>query len=118
MKPTWTGGWANAAFDAQVDSGLADRSLAGARQRGQWDNTKALLALGRDKIIDEVKASGLRGLGGAGFPPGKKWQFVRSYAGPRLMSINGDEGEPSDLWHAKALLVAEEAPEDDDDRTE
>ena len=38
--------------------------------------------------------AGLRGLGGAGFPAGKKWGFVRSYAGPRLMTINGDEGEP------------------------
>ena len=54
-----------------------------------------------DAIIDKLQASGLRGLGGAGFPPGKKWQFVRSYPGPRLMSINGDEGEPGtfkDRW--------------------
>src|SRR6185295_13587132 len=51
-------------------------------------------ALTADAIIDKLQASGLKGLGGAGFPPGKKWQFVRSYAGPRLMSINGDEGEP------------------------
>ena len=36
----------------------------------------------------------LRGLGGAGFPAGRKWQIVRSYPGPRLMTINGDEGEP------------------------
>ena len=38
--------------------------------------------------------AGLRGLGGAGFPTGRKWQIVRSYPGPRLMTINGDEGEP------------------------
>jgi NADH:ubiquinone oxidoreductase subunit F (NADH-binding) len=54
-----------------------------------------------DAIIEKLQASGLRGLGGAGFPPGRKWQFVRSYPGPRLMSINGDEGEPGtfkDRW--------------------
>jgi formate dehydrogenase len=58
-------------------------------------------ALTADAIIEKLQSSGLRGLGGAGFPPGKKWQFVRSYAGPRLMSINGDEGEPGtfkDRW--------------------
>ena len=47
-----------------------------------------------DALMETMQNAGLRGLGGAGFPPGKKWQFVRSYAGPRLMSINGDEGEP------------------------
>jgi formate dehydrogenase len=54
-----------------------------------------------EAIIEKLQASGLRGLGGAGFPPGKKWQFARSYPGPRLMSINGDEGEPGtfkDRW--------------------
>ena len=58
-------------------------------------------ALPAEAIIETLQASGLRGLGGAGFPPGKKWQFVRSYPGPRLMSINGDEGEPGtfkDRW--------------------
>ena len=47
-----------------------------------------------DALMETMQAAGLRGLGGAGFPAGKKWQFVRSYPGPRLMSINGDEGEP------------------------
>ena len=51
-------------------------------------------ALTTDGIIAMLGDAGLRGLGGAGFPAGKKWQFVRSYPGPRLMSINGDEGEP------------------------
>ncbi len=41
-----------------------------------------------------MQSAGLRGLGGAGFPAGKKWELVRSYKGPRRMSINGDEGEP------------------------
>ena len=47
-----------------------------------------------DDVIKEMSDAGLRGLGGAGFPAGKKWQIVRSYQGPRLMTINGDEGEP------------------------
>ncbi len=47
-----------------------------------------------ESLIDALSDAGLRGLGGAGFPAGKKWQFVRSYDGPRLMTINGDEGEP------------------------
>ena len=47
-----------------------------------------------DSIIGDLSNAGLRGLGGAGFPTGRKWQIVRSYPGPRLMTINGDEGEP------------------------
>jgi NADH:ubiquinone oxidoreductase subunit F (NADH-binding)/NADH:ubiquinone oxidoreductase subunit E len=47
-----------------------------------------------ETIIKEMTDAGLRGLGGAGFPAGRKWQIVRSYPGPRLMTINGDEGEP------------------------
>jgi len=45
-------------------------------------------------VIEEMSEAGLRGLGGAGFPAGKKWQIVRSFSAPRLMTINGDEGEP------------------------
>ena len=47
-----------------------------------------------DAVIAELSDGGLKGLGGAGFPTGRKWQIVRSYPGPRLMTINGDEGEP------------------------
>ena len=47
-----------------------------------------------EKIIDELNDSGLKGMGGAGFPSGHKWKFVRMESGPRLMTINGDEGEP------------------------
>ena len=50
--------------------------------------------IGLDAIMEKMQGAGLRGLGGAGFPTGRKWGFVRSYPGPRLMSINGDEGEP------------------------
>jgi formate dehydrogenase len=45
-------------------------------------------------VIGALEKAGLRGLGGAGFPAGKKWGFVKSYPGPRLMTVNGDEGEP------------------------
>ena len=47
-----------------------------------------------DKVIEELNESGLKGMGGAGFPSGQKWKFVRMEPGPRLMTINGDEGEP------------------------
>lgn len=49
---------------------------------------------GREELIEILETSGLRGLGGAGFPTGQKWRIVRSYAGPRLMVANADEGEP------------------------
>ena len=53
------------------------------------------LASGASKlVVKELADASLRGLGGAGFPTGRKWQIVRSYPGPRLMTINGDEGEP------------------------
>ncbi|MGR3436010.1 MAG: NADH-ubiquinone oxidoreductase-F iron-sulfur binding region domain-containing protein [Shimia sp.] len=54
-----------------------------------------------DAATETMSDAGLRGLGGAGFPAGRKWGFVRGYAGPRLMTINGDEGEPGtfkDRW--------------------
>ena len=47
-----------------------------------------------DELIATMEDSGLRGLGGAGFPAGRKWRFVRQEPGPRLMAVNGDEGEP------------------------
>ena len=47
-----------------------------------------------DEVIDKLNESGLKGMGGAGFPSGQKWKFVRMEKGPRLMTINGDEGEP------------------------
>ncbi|MCO4840740.1 MAG: NAD(P)H-dependent oxidoreductase subunit E, partial [Rhodobacteraceae bacterium] len=47
-----------------------------------------------DQLQDEVLESGLRGMGGAGFPSGKKWSFVRMNEGPRYLAVNGDEGEP------------------------
>nr|WP_157020210.1 NAD(P)H-dependent oxidoreductase subunit E [Mesorhizobium xinjiangense] len=50
--------------------------------------------VGADALMETMQDAGLRGLGGAGFPAGRKWGIVRSFPGPRLMSINGDEGEP------------------------
>jgi NADH-quinone oxidoreductase subunit F len=50
-------------------------SLDYAKKRGDWDGTKDILAKGRDWIIEEMKKSGLRGRGGAGFPTGMKWSF-------------------------------------------
>src|SRR5579883_2000030 len=50
--------------------------LKGALARGDWSNTKELILRGRDWIVDEMKKSGLRGRGGAGFPTGLKWSFM------------------------------------------
>lgn len=58
-----------------------------------WENIKSG-GIEFDAMLDLLKDSGLRGLGGAGFPSHMKWKFVRGYEGPRLMTINGDEGEP------------------------
>jgi NADH-quinone oxidoreductase subunit F len=76
--------------------GQQDFRLAAARARGDWDGTKDLLAKGRDAIIDEVKKSGLRGRGGAGFPTGLKWSFMpkQSDGRPSYLVVNADEGEP------------------------
>lgn len=77
--------------------GWDDWGLDGARKRGVWDNTAMLIAKGRDTIIEEVKASGLRGRGGAGFPTGMKWSFMPKQEDPKRPSylvINADESEP------------------------
>ena len=70
--------------------------LAAAKKRGIWDNTAALIALGRDKIIQTIKDSGLRGRGGAGFPTGLKWSFMpkESTGKPHYLVVNADESEP------------------------
>ena len=76
--------------------GFDDWGLAGARRRGDWDGAKEIIAKGRDWIIEEIKESGLRGRGGAGFPAGLKWSFMPKEAGdmPGYLVINADEGEP------------------------
>src|ERR1700722_4461555 len=72
--------------------GVHDPLLAGARARGDWDNTKAILERGRDEIVNEMKASGLRGRGGAGFPTGLKWSSMptnRSLARAKIAILSG-----------------------------
>jgi len=59
------------------------RVLSELRDGGDWE-----------AVQDKLLSSGLRGLGGAGFPSGKKWGFVRANPGPRYLAVNGDEGEP------------------------
>jgi len=70
--------------------------LAGAKKRGDWDNTAAILARGHDDVVEEMKASGLRGRGGAGFPTGLKWSFMPKEVGnrPHYLVVNADESEP------------------------
>lgn len=65
-------------------------------KQGGYDALQALRAgkMTPDEVQDNVQASGLRGLGGAGFPSGKKWSFVRAAMAPRYLAVNGDEGEP------------------------
>src|SRR6187397_779534 len=77
--------------------GYHDWGLEGARARGAWDGTKDILARGRDALVNEMKASGQRGRGGAGFPTGMKWSFMpkESKDGkPSFLLINADESEP------------------------
>ena len=76
--------------------GYEDWRLPAARARGDWDGTKAIMDKGQDWIIEEVKKSGLRGRGGAGFPTGLKWSFMpkKSDGRPSYLVINADEGEP------------------------
>ncbi len=75
--------------------GEGDWHLAGARSRGAWDGTKELILKGRDWIVEEIKASGLRGRGGAGFPTGLKWSFMpKTSDRPCYLIVNADESEP------------------------
>ncbi|MFK7752063.1 MAG: NAD(P)H-dependent oxidoreductase subunit E [Sedimentitalea sp.] len=70
-------------------------TLAQYRDQGGYDTLRQLRKTGDWKDVQgEILASGLRGLGGAGFPSGKKWEFVRANPGPRYLAVNGDEGEP------------------------
>lgn len=72
-------------------------TLKEAQKRGDWDNTGGLIKKGKDWIIDEMKKSGLRGRGGAGFPTGLKWSFMpppEKSGRPHYLVINADESEP------------------------
>ena len=76
--------------------GWSDAGLKGAQKRGDWSNTAALIKLGPDEIVERMKASGLRGRGGAGFPTGLKWSFMpKEVKGrPHYLVVNADESEP------------------------
>src|SRR3546814_4970711 len=77
--------------------GFQPWNLKSAQARGDWDKTKDLMKRGQDAIIEEVKASGLRGRGGAGFPTGLKWSFMPKEPRadrPSFLVINADESEP------------------------
>ena len=75
--------------------GFKGNSIHKSIERGDWDNTKALLDKGPEWIIEEVKSSELRGRGGAGFPTGLKWSFMpKEKNKPHYIVINADESEP------------------------
>ncbi|WP_032112088.1 NADH-quinone oxidoreductase subunit NuoF [Candidatus Paracaedibacter symbiosus] len=75
--------------------GSESYTLAAAQKRGDWDKTAALIAKGRDWVIEETKRSGLRGRGGAGFSTGLKWSFMPKESDrPHYLVINADESEP------------------------
>ena len=76
--------------------GHSERFLSGARLRGDWEGTGNLIKKGKESIINEIKESGLRGRGGAGFSTGLKWSFMPKDVGerPHYLVINADEGEP------------------------
>jgi NADH-quinone oxidoreductase subunit F len=77
--------------------GFQGAELKSAQARGDWDKTLDLMKIGQDQIIEIVKASGLRGRGGAGFPTGMKWSFMpkEPTAGrPNFLVVNADESEP------------------------
>jgi len=76
--------------------GRHDWKLKGAKSRGDWYKTKEILHKGVDWILNEIKTSGLRGRGGAGFPTGMKWGFMNkpSDGRPKYLVVNADEGEP------------------------
>ncbi|HEX4098502.1 MAG TPA: NADH-quinone oxidoreductase subunit F, partial [Caulobacteraceae bacterium] len=75
--------------------GLHDWRLESARQRGAWNATADMIALGPEWILAQVKASGLRGRGGAGVPAATKWGLMAPEDGrPRYLVVNADESEP------------------------
>ncbi|HEV2189961.1 MAG TPA: NADH-quinone oxidoreductase subunit NuoF [Stellaceae bacterium] len=75
--------------------GQGDWHIEGAKSRGAWDGTKEIILKGRDWIVQEIKDSGLRGRGGAGFPTGLKWSFMPKESDrPCYLVVNADESEP------------------------
>ena len=76
--------------------GRHSAGLTESRRRGDWNNTKDILSRGVQSLIKEVRDSGLRGRGGAGFPTGLKWSFMpgKSDSRPSYLIVNADESEP------------------------
>jgi len=75
--------------------GSSSASLESALRRGDWETSEEIISKGRDWIIEEVKKSGLRGRGGAGFPTGMKWSFMpKEHPKPSYLVVNADESEP------------------------
>ena len=92
--------------------GFHSPGLEAAKKRGAWDGTKVLIDRGPDWIMNEMKASGLRGRGGAGFPTGLKWSFMpKNDPRPSYLVVNADESEPGSckdreiMRHDPHLLV-------------
>ncbi len=83
------------------------RTLEGYKKHGGYEVLKKALKMEPKAIVDEVKASGLRGRGGAGFPTGTKWSFLPENGEPRYLLCNADEGEPGTF---KDRLMMERAP--------
>ncbi len=83
------------------------QNLAGYKKQGGYQVLAKALKMTSQQIIDEVKASGLRGRGGAGFPTGTKWSFLPKNNEPRYLLCNADEGEPGTF---KDRLMMERAP--------
>ncbi len=83
------------------------QTLPGYKKMGGYEVLKKALKMQPQQIIDEVKASGLRGRGGAGFPTGTKWGFLPKNNEPRYLLCNADEGEPGTF---KDRLMMERAP--------
>jgi len=76
--------------------GFQDWRLEAAKQRGAWNATGDMLSCGRDWVVSQIKNSGLRGRGGAGFGTGLKWSFMPKVVGdrPHYLVVNADESEP------------------------
>jgi len=81
--------------------GRHDWRLKGAMARGQWYKTKEIVEKGADWIINEIKASGLRGRGGAGFPSGMKWSFMNKELFTNILKI---------LWRMKNYSSRDSLP--------
>jgi NADH-quinone oxidoreductase subunit F len=78
-------------------------SLKHYKSVGGYESLKKAFAMAPDAIIAEVKESGLRGRGGAGFPTGMKWSFIPKTDKPKYLICNGDEGEPGTFKDRKLL---------------